>query len=157
MIKILTAPLIALFLLFPQTPGTSGSGGSKDGLNPTSHAAVSANAGDLWLVPSDAQMKTLRRPVFVPLADGVEAFGAGEFARALTLFSGNALASSELGAYAAYYKGLSQLKLSQAAEAKATFDALRARQLQGQLSVAVMLASAEVAETLGDFPTALSR
>ena len=157
MIKLLTASLIALFLLFPQTPGTSGSAGNSDGLNPTSHAAVSANPEDLWLVPSAAQMKTLRRPVFVPLADGLEAFGAGEFARALTFFSGNALASSELGAYAAYYKGLSQLKLSQAAEAKATFDGLRARQLHGQLAVAVMLASAEVSETLGDYRTALSR
>ena len=154
MIKFYTAPLIALLLLFPQTPGT---GSGSAGLGPTSHSAVSANADDLWLVPSDAQMKSLRRPVFVALADGVEAFGAGEFARALTLFSGNALAGSELGAYAAYYKGLSQLKLSQAAEAKATFDALRARQLNGHLSAAVMLASAEVAETLGDYATALTR
>jgi soluble lytic murein transglycosylase len=158
-IKFLTAPLFALVLLVPQTqtPGTTGSSAGNDGLSPTSHAAISANAEDLWLVPSDAQMKSLRRPVFVALADGVEAFGAGEFARALALFRGNALASSELGAYAAYYKGLSQLKLSQAAEAKATFDALRARQLHGHLSVAVTLASAEVAETLGDYPTALSR
>ena len=151
MIKLLTAPLIALFLLYPQTPGTS------DRLGPTPHATVSANADDLWLVPPEAQMKTLRRPAFVSLADGVEAFGAGEYARALTLVSGNALAGSELGAYAAYYKGLSQLKLSQSADAKATFDALRARQLHGQLSIAVTLASAEVAEAAGDFRTALTR
>ena len=99
MIKFFIAPLIGLLLLVPQTPGTAGRGNSgNDGLAPTPHAAVSANADDLWLVPSDAQMKSLRRPIFVPLADGVEAFGAGEFARALTLLGGNALAGSELGA-----------------------------------------------------------
>ena len=157
MIKSFTAPLFALLLLFPQTPGTPGSSGASDGLSPTPHATLSANADDLWLVPSDAQMKSLRRPVFAPLADGIEAFGAGEFARAITLVGGNALTGSELGAYAAYYKGLSQLKLSQTAEAKATFDALRARQLRGYLSVAVIAASAEVAEAAGDYRTALAR
>ena len=151
MIKFFTTPLIALFLLFPQAPGTS------ERLGPTPHSAVSSNVDDLWLVPSDAQIKSLRRPVFVPLADGVEAFGAGEFARALTLFSGNALAGTELGAYATYDKGLSQLKLSQTADAKATFAALRARQLHGHLAVAVALADAEVAEALGDYRTALER
>ena len=50
-----------------------------------------------------------------------------------------------------------QLKLSQAANAKATLDALRATKPHGYLSVATMLAEGEVAEAMGDFRTAVVR
>ena len=150
MIKSFIVPLLALFVLFPQASG-------HGQLGPTAHASVSTNPADLWLVPSDPQLKVLRRPVYTALVDGIEAYGAGDFARAVGLLSGTALAASDLGDYAAYYKGLAQLKLSQAANAKATIDALRAKKPQGYLSVAAVLAEAEVAEALGDFRTAVAR
>jgi soluble lytic murein transglycosylase len=115
---------------------------------------MDSGASSMWLVPPDGDRKTLRRAAYTPLVDGVEAFGAGDFARALSLFRSIGLAGSELADYAAYYKGLSQLKLLQASDARETFAALRERKPAGYLSVAAALGEAEAAEALGDFGAA---
>ncbi len=56
---------------------------------------------------------------------------AGNYDSALTLASRPALATSALADYAAYYKGLAQLRLNRAADARTTFDALRERKPVG--------------------------
>jgi soluble lytic murein transglycosylase len=148
-IKILLIPLTAaVLLLASQSPQTN------EPLAPTAHPPLSANLQDLWLVPSAAEQKADRRPAYAALANAVEAFGAGDFARAATLAGTPALASSHLADYAAYYKGLAQLKLSQAAEARSTMAALRQRKPAGYLSLAAALGEAQAAEALDDFAAA---
>jgi soluble lytic murein transglycosylase len=151
-IKISFTSLLACLVLFsPQAPGSS------EQLGPTAHAPLSANLEDLWLVPSEQGLKTGRRAVYNSLADAVEAFGAGDYARALSLAGTAPLAASELADYAAYYKGLAQLKLSRAADAKATFAAIRNRKPRGYVYVAASMAEGEAAEALGDYRSAISR
>ena len=138
--------LVGLLLILPRSLGSI----QSDQLAPTAHAPVAGSVDDLWFVPTDAERKVRRTVANQSLADGVEALGAGDYARALTFVSVPALAKSELKDWAAYYRGESELKLTKASEARATFAALRARKVRGHLSVAAALGEAEAAEVLGD-------
>ena len=109
----------------------------------------------MWLVPP-AQERTAKRTAYAALADAVEAYGAGEWARSLELTSRPALASGDLAGYAAYYRGMSQLKLARLPEARETLQALRSRKNQGYLQVAAALGEGEAAEAAGDQRAALS-
>ena len=152
MIRPPVVPLAAvLLLLLPgQPPQSAGQ------LAPTSHPPLAVSVENLWLVPSDADRTARRNAMYAPLADGVEAFGAGDYARALTLTTRPALAASDLADYASYYKGLSELKLSRAADARATFEAIREQKPAGYLSVAAAMGAGEAAEALGDTRAALA-
>jgi soluble lytic murein transglycosylase len=145
------APVVAVLLLL--TPGEARQAASQ--LGPTAHAPVAASLDELWLVPPETERRARRNAVYVPLAEAAEAFGAGDYAKALTLAGGPALVSSELSGYAAYYRGLAQLKLARAADARTTFAAIRPKAPAGSLTVAAALGEAEAAETLGDFRAAL--
>ena len=152
MIRPPVVSLAALLLLLsvgsqPQSAGQ---------LGPTRHPSLAGNLEELWLVPAAAERAARRNAVYAPLAEGVEAFGAGDYARALTLTTRPSLVASDLGDYARYYKGLAQLKLSKAADARAAFESIRAREVPGYLSVAAALGEAEAAEALGDNRTALA-
>jgi soluble lytic murein transglycosylase len=125
-------------------------------LGPTNHPSLAGSLDELWLVPAAPDRTARRNAVYAPLAEAVEAFGAGEYARALALTTRPALVASDLADYATYYRGLAQLKLSQAADARATFESIRARRVPGYLSVAAALGAGEAAEALGDNRAALA-
>ena len=74
-------------------------------------------------------------------------FQDGNYQAALTLSRQPALAKTALADYAAYYKGLAQLRLGQVAEARRTLDAVIDRKAPGYVSVAAGLAAGEAAET----------
>jgi len=143
--------LVGLLLILPRSLDSI----QVDQLAPTSHATLAGSIEDMWFVPTDAERKARRSAANQSLADGVEAFGAGDYARALTFVGTPALAKAELKDWAAYYRGLSELKLSKAADARATFGGIRARKVRGHLSVAAALGEAEAAETLGDAAAAV--
>jgi len=135
-------------------PGQSSQSAGQ--LAPTPHPPLAGALEELWLVPSAADRTARATALYAPLADGIEAVGAGDYARALTLLTRPALARSELRDYAAYYAGLAQLRLERAADAQATFDAILEREPEGYLSVAAALGAGEAAEALGDARRALA-
>jgi soluble lytic murein transglycosylase len=146
-------PFLALAALFLLGPGQHSTGARQ--LAATAHPPVSDSADDMWLVPS-TQERTAKRAAYAALADAVEAYGAGEWTRALELTGRPALASGELAGYAAYYRGMSQLKLARLPEARETLQALRGRKARGYLPVAAALGEGEAAEAAGDQRAAVS-
>jgi soluble lytic murein transglycosylase len=140
-------PFLGIAALFLFVPGQHSTGAGQ--FAATSHPVVSDSVEDLWLVPS-AQERAAKRTAYATLADAVEAYGAGEWTRALELTGKSALSTGELAGYAAYYRGMSQLKLTRHAEARETLQALRGRKLHGYLPVAAALGEGEAAEAAGD-------
>ena len=125
-------------------------------LVPTVHPAIPTNPSDLWLVPSETDRAPRALAGFEPLTTGVKRFQDGNYAAALTFLTNPALAKTGLADYAAYYKGLAQLRLGQVAEARRTFDAVIDRKAPGYVSIAAGLASGEAAELSGDYKAAIT-
>ena len=93
---------------------------SASQLGPTTHASVGGALEDLWLVPSEAERHPRKTLVYKPLEEGVDALGAGDYAKALSLVTRRALAGTELASYAEYYTGLAQMKLARADDARSS-------------------------------------
>jgi soluble lytic murein transglycosylase len=89
------------------------------------------------------------------LTTGLKRFQDGNYQAALPFFANPALAKTALADYAAYYKGLTQLRLGQVAEARKTLDEVIDRKAPGYVSVAAGLASGEAAELAGDYKSAV--
>ena len=102
------------------------------------------------------QKLTMPQMPFDPLTDGLKKFQDSNYQAALPLFSTPSLAKTSLADYAAYYKGLAQLRLGQVADARRTFDAVIDRKVPGYVSVAAGLASGEAAELSGDYAGAVA-
>ena len=138
----------------PQSaPAPGASGGPQ--LAPTVHPALPANASDLWLVPSERDRAARTIATYGPLTAGVKRYKDSDYAGALALVTRPTLAGTALAPYAAYYTGLSQLRLGQVAEARRTFDAVLDRKPPGYVGIAAALASGEAAESAGDYAGAL--
>jgi soluble lytic murein transglycosylase len=125
-------------------------------LAPTIHPALPSNASDLWLVPSENDRAARSTAMFNSLASGIKRFQEENYTAALTLFSTPGLAKTALADYAAYYKGLTQLRLGQLAEARRTLDGVIDRKAPGYVAIAAALAAGEAAESAGDFPAAIA-
>jgi soluble lytic murein transglycosylase len=128
---------------------------TSDQLAPTVHPPLPGTASELWLVPSDDDVNKRALAAYQPLVDGAARYAAGDYAAALPLVSRPSLASTPLADYAAYYTGLTQLRLSRTPEARATFHALTERKPAGYLAIGAALGEAEAAETVGDFKAAM--
>ena len=89
------------------------------------------------------------------MASAVKLEADGDHARALPILSQPALRVGTLGLYADYYKGLAELRLGRADEARRTFQALQSRDPVGFLAEAAALREAEAGEALGDHAAAL--
>jgi TolA-binding protein len=145
---ILPFAFCALLLPGPQEVQTSPQ------LAPTVHPALPENQSDLWLVPSDSDRAARSTATYQPLTDAVARYNAGDYAGALALVSRPALASSPMGGYAAYYMGLAQLRLGQAADARRTLESLLDQKPAGYLAAGAALAAGEAAEALADHAAA---
>jgi peptidoglycan lytic transglycosylase len=143
----------ALIAVFGLTALSSQSGSPK--LSPTEHPPLPRKTTDLWLVPAESTATVRASALYQPLADAAAALQAGENEKALALVSRPALATSALADYASYYKAIAQLRLSRAAEARASFEALRRKELVGYLTTAAAMGEAEAATALGDHARAL--
>jgi soluble lytic murein transglycosylase len=145
------APLLAGALLVPALHSESISGQ----LAPTAHPPLPANATDLWLVPSEHDRAARTTATYAPLTAGVKEYEEGKFAAALPLLTRPAVAATPLSEYAAYYAGLSLLRLGQVADARRTLEAVLERKPSGYLATAAALAAGEAAEAAGDYHAAL--
>jgi soluble lytic murein transglycosylase len=119
-------------------------------LLPTNHPRVPASINDLWLAP-DAVAATRNE-----FGQAVKLEVDNNFAHALPIFSKPSLQQGLLGYYGQYYKGLAELRLGRAADARATFRALQGRGPAGYLIEAAAMREAECDEALGDQATALA-
>jgi soluble lytic murein transglycosylase len=128
---------------------------SSPQLSPTVHPPLPPVTSDLWLVPAESPATTHAAALYQPLRDGVEALEDSQNDRALTLFSRASLKSTPLADYAEYYKGLAQLRLGRAADARATFDAVGDKHPAGYLAIAAALGEADAHIALGDHARAL--
>ena len=124
-------------------------------LAPTVHPPLPRKPSEYWLVPAESASTVRASALYQPLADGVRALQAGENDKALALVTRPALASSGLADYALYYTAIAQLRLARAADARATFETLRKRNLAGYLTTAAALGEAEAATALGNHAKAL--
>jgi soluble lytic murein transglycosylase len=145
-----TSSVLALLMLVPGLQPAAGQ------LAPTVHPALPGSLTEYWLVPPDDAASARAAAVYQPLTAGVRALEAGTYDRALTLVGQPSLAKTALADYASYFKGIAQLRLSRASDARETFVALSARKLAGYLPIAAALGEAEAAEALGDVPRALA-
>src|SRR6185503_3280220 len=125
-------------------------------LVPTAHPALSSSPSDLWLVPSETDRSARATAPFEPLTTGVKKFQDGNYQAALPQFGTPSLAKTALADYATYYKGLTQLRLGQVAEARRTLEAVIDRKAPGYVSAAAGLASGEAAELAGDYASAVA-
>jgi TolA-binding protein len=116
-------------------------------LQPTTHAALPQNDEDYWFAPRAAERAAVKKS---PLADAAAAYASGNYLASLMSAQQARAAGGPLEGYAQYYVGLSQLRLSNGAEADKAFDAVLARKPEGYLSVGAMLSKAEAAELRGD-------
>ena len=148
----ITLPALCAALLTPQQASIP----AAPQLLPTVHPAIPSNPSDLWLVPAENERSARSNPAFELLTAGLKRFQDGDYRAALTLFSNPAIAKTGLADYAAYYKGLTQLRLGQTAEARRTLDDVIDRKAPGYVSVAAGLAAGEAAELAGEYGTAVN-
>jgi len=114
-------------------------------LKPTAHAALPQNIDDYWFAPRAAE-RAARSGI---LAQAAEAYASGNYAASLTYARQAVAAGGPLLPYAQLYLGQSLLRLSNAADAGKTFDAILDRKPEGYLSVAATVGKAEALELSG--------
>jgi peptidoglycan lytic transglycosylase len=130
----------------------------KAALKPTNHPPLPADVSQLWMAPSTtSRTRTARSATASEFAAAVKLEVDGDFARALPILSKDSLQEGPLGHYAQYYKGLAELRLSRASDARSTFQSLTAKQPLGFLVEATALRQGESEEALGDLQAALDR
>jgi soluble lytic murein transglycosylase len=123
-------------------------------LRPTDHPRVPRELSQFWMVPDRGRVRTAAQ---ANLAAAVKLENDGSHAKALALLTTPAARQDQtLVAYAEYYKGLALLRLDRAAEARATFRALRSTNFPGYLAEMAALREAECDEALGDQPAAVA-
>src|SRR6266508_6070219 len=131
----------------PRAQQASPGAAVEPALKPTNHPRVPADLSLLWLAPDPRAPRTA---AMNELASAVRLEVDSDFARALPILSQPALQQGTLGHYALYYQGLAELRLGRAAEARRTFQALRAKQPVGYVAEGAALREAECDESLGD-------
>ena len=122
-------------------------------LQPTIHAPLPQNVEDYWFAPRPSDAAAARTPA---LALAASAYTSGNYPSSLSSARQAQAAGGPLEIYAQYYVGAAHLRLSNAPEADRAFDAVLAKNPEGQLSVAAMLGKAEAAESRRDHAAAVA-
>lgn len=120
-------------------------------LRATVHPALPASAAQYWFVPTASWRpgSAAARTAASDLGRAAVLISEGKAAQALPLIRTRALASTLLHDHALYIRGLAELQLKRAADARRTFAHVRASQPQGALGERATLGEAEAAEALG--------
>ena len=121
-------------------------------LSPTIHVALPTNVEDYWFAPRTSDGPSARTGA---VADAAASFAAGNYSAAAASARQGIAAGGPLAPYAQYFFGMSQLRLSNAADAEKAFDAVIGARPAGYLDVAALLGKAEAAEARGDHGAAL--
>jgi soluble lytic murein transglycosylase len=145
-----TASLIAVVSLLSSTQP------SAPQIGPTAHAPLPNDPSALWLAPSGAAGRTGRAGALVAWAKGVDLYTEGKFTEALPVLSKTALSGTELADYGDYFTGLTLIRLSRFAEARARLEPLLQKPFKGYLLEGVPLAAGEAATGAGDHERAVA-
>jgi soluble lytic murein transglycosylase len=153
-VKVISALAVAIaFTASTPHAQQNGSAPGADALRPTEHPRVPADITQLWLAPEPP--RGARSAALTDFAAAVKLEVDESFSKALPILSKPEVQQGTLGHYAVYYRGLAQLRLNRADEARATFQSLEARAPLGYLAEAALLREAECDETLGDASAAM--
>jgi soluble lytic murein transglycosylase len=115
-------------------------------LAPTAHPALPRDLSQVWLAPAAAA--STRAAATPTVGDVARLFARADYVRALSIAAQSSLESGPLALYAAYYTGLSQLRLSRAAEALQTFKWIQEQKPVGFLLEASQAGEAEASLAL---------
>jgi soluble lytic murein transglycosylase len=122
-------------------------------LAPTNHPSVARDAVQLWMAPSPSdRAKAAAHPALVHLQAALRFYADEKYEQALGRFSSAATAQSPLRTHAAYYAGVSELRLRRFEAARRRFAGLK--NTPGFVGEAAALGEAEAAHALGDFDAA---
>jgi len=119
-------------------------------LAPTVHPPVARDASLLWMAPADsARTPTTAPPALAHLQAALRLYADEKYEQALARFSQAAMPTFPLRAYAAYYAGVSELRLRRFEAAGRRFAQLK--RTPGFVGEAAALGEAEAAHELGKF------
>ena len=152
-VPLVVASLVALVLSPAPRAQQPGSSSIVTMLLPTNHPKVSRNLSDLWLAPEKGRASE-RSSSLTDFISAMRLYTAGDYAKALPLFSQKTVQQGPLGDYAAYYAGVASFRLGNTSEARRTFHALGERKPVGYLVVAGALGEAEASEAADDYAAA---
>jgi soluble lytic murein transglycosylase len=158
MTRLFRIALAAVVLMAVSAPRAAQETGSLTSasvvLRPTDHPRVPRELSEFWMAPDKGRARTAAQ---VNLATAIKLEEAGDHARALALLTNPATKQERpLSTYVEYYKGLAELHLGRAADARATFRALRSGNPIGYLAEMAALREAECDEALGDQTAAIA-
>jgi len=158
MTRVFRIALAALVLMAVSAPRaaqeTSSLTSAAMALRPTDHPRVPGDLSDFWMAPDKGRVRTAAQ---ANLATAIKFENGGDHAKALALLTHPATKQEgPLATYAEYYKGLAALHLGRAAEARATFRALRSGNPVGYLAEMSALREAECDEALDDQAAAIA-
>ncbi len=143
-----------LLLTGPAVPSVRGSAAAAAVvLSHTVHPPVARDASRLWMAPSASDRTTAAaNPALVHLQAALRLYAEEKYEQALSRFSAAATPKSPLRAHAAYYAGVSELRLRRFEAARERFAELK--NTPGFVGEAAALGEAEAAHALGDFDAA---
>lgn len=124
-------------------------------LAPTVHPRLPRDMSQFWLTP-DREAATLQRAAFTSMGNAARSALDKDYSKTLSLVSQSATQQGPLAQYAAYYAGLSQLRLDRASEALAIFKSVQVTRPVGYLWEATALGEAEALEILGQHAAAVT-
>ena len=154
-VKVTSACVIALAFAASTPHAQNGVASSSDAeLRPTEHPRVPADITQLWLAPEPP--RGARSAALTDFGSAVKLEVDESFSKALPILAKPEVQQGTLGHYAVYYRGLAQLRLGRAEDARGTFQSLEARAPVGYLAEAALLREAESDEALGDGSAAMN-
>jgi soluble lytic murein transglycosylase len=141
----------ALVLTAPSVPtAVRAADAAAAALAPTVHPPVARDASQLWMAPTSADRTTASaNGALVHLQAALRLYADEKYEQALLRFSQAAVPASPLGAHAAYYAGVSELRLRRFDAARRRFAALRGT--RGFVGEAAALGEAQAAHELGKY------
>jgi soluble lytic murein transglycosylase len=121
---------------------------------PTIHPPIARDAAHLWMAPSvPHRTEAAANPALVHLQAALRHYADEKYELALGRFSAAATPMSPLRAHAAYYAGVSELRLRRFEAARRRFDDLK--HTEGFVGEAAALGEAEAAQAMGDHDDAV--
>jgi len=143
--------VVVLLMTAPSAPSARrGADVAVATLSHTIHPPVARDASQLWMAPASSDRTTAAaNPAHAHLQAALRFYADEKYEQSLSRFSSAAAAKSPLRAHAAYYAGVSELRLHRFEAARKRFAELR--NTPGYVGEAAALGEAEAAHAMGDF------
>lgn len=154
--RFLAAGVVGVLILTePASPGATPPVETVSAPTPTIHPPVAREASHLWMAPSDAdRASAASNPALIHLHAALRLYAQEKYDQALARFLAAAAPKSPLRDHAAYYAGVSELRLRRFEEARDRFSGLN--DSEGFLTEAAALGEAEAALGMRDYDGAVN-